>query len=106
MISHILAYGGGVLLTIATAPQLIKNIMTSSSDGLSWGLIICNTGGLTCYLVYAIEGSLVEMTISLSASLVLMVSLGLLKCYHEWTKPAPLPQGSTPPLSDHMREYP
>ena len=82
MISHVLAYSGGALLTLATAPQLYQNVVSANSDGISWGLIICNTGGLACYLSYAVIKDLLEMTISLAASLALMTGLGFLKCYH------------------------
>ena len=65
-----------VLTSAAFAPQAIKTIRTQNTDGLSLGMYLIFTIGITCWLIYGIY--LNDLPIILANSITLLFSMTIL----------------------------
>ena len=69
----------GTLTTIAFVPQVIKTWRSRSTDDISLGMFVLFTAGVICWLIYGIALTALPIIISNSVTLVLALTILVLK---------------------------
>ncbi|MDP0490423.1 MAG: SemiSWEET transporter [Verrucomicrobiota bacterium JB023] len=77
-----LGYVAALLSTGAFLPQAVKTIRTRETRGISLGMYVIFTAGVTLWLIYAIGIGSVPMTLANTVTVLLAVIILILKLRH------------------------
>ena len=85
--STIIGFIAGALTTFAFVPQVLHSYKSRSVHGISWGMLISFTLGVTLWLVYGIYLHSWPMIIANTVTLIFQLPLIVMKLRYRATRP-------------------